>query len=173
MAITPPVTTATPPPVVKDKDLADTSGVNTLNVNDPVFAGTLGWYLPLPGSGEKILTDPEVFAQVLLFTSFTPTVTSCTSRGGTSQVYALSYLTGGGATDYAAFKVGTEGLSKILATMSGLSSGNEISVPVRTSTGASSGGDVVVFVCTSSEVCGNPPPPQPGSLRNIDYWRDL
>lgn len=167
---TPPVT---PPPVVTDADLADTSGVNTLNVNDPVFAGTLGWYLPLPASGEKILTDPEVFAQVLLFTSFTPTVSSCTSKGGTSHVYALSYLTGGGATDYAAFKAGTEGLSKALATVSGLSSGNKISMPVRTSTGASSGGDVVLFVCTSSELCGNPPPPQPGALRSIDYWTDL
>ncbi len=164
---------ATVPAVVTDSDLADVGGVNTLNVNDPVFAGTLGWYLPLPGGGEKILSDAEVFAQVLLFTSFTPTVSSCTSRGGTSQVYALSYLTGGGAADYAAFKVGTEGLSRTVATMAGLSSGAKISMPVRTSTGASSGGDVVMFICTSSEVCGNPPPPQPGSLRTIDYWRDL
>ncbi|MFQ5803138.1 MAG: pilus assembly protein [Candidatus Methylomirabilales bacterium] len=164
---------ATVPAVVTDADLADTSGVNTLNVNDPVFAGTLGWYLPLPNGGEKILTDPEVFAQVLLFTSFTPTAASCTSKGGLSTLYALFYVTGGGATDYDAFKAGTEGLSKTLATMAGLSSGPKISMPVRTSTGVSSGGDVVMFVCTSSELCGNPPPPQPGSLRSIDYWRDL
>ena len=164
---------ATVPAAVTDADLADVGSVNTLNVNDPIFAGTLGWYFPLPGGGEKILSDAEVFAQVLLFTSFTPTVASCTSKGGTSQVYALSYLTGGGAADYDAFKVGTEGLSRTVATMVGLSSGTKISMPVRTSTSASSGGDVVMFVCTSSEVCGNPPPPQPGSLRNVDYWRDL
>ncbi len=160
------------PAVVTDADLADTTGLNTLNVNDPAFAGTVGWFLTL-SAGEKILADPEVFAGVLLVASFTPTQATCTQKGGNTTLYALSYLTGGGASDYYAYKAGTDGLNKVAASYGGLSSGPKISLPGTTSTGALSGGDVVLFVCTSGEVCGNPPAPQPGSLRSIDYWRDL
>ncbi len=160
------------PAVVTDLDLADTTGLNTLNVYDPAFAGKVGWYLSLP-AGEKVLSDADVFAGVLLFNSFLPTVATCTERGGTTTLYALSYLTGGGASDYNAYKAGTDGLSKTAGTYSGLSGGVKISMPALTSTGGLSGEDVVLFVCTSGEVCGNPPAPQPGSLRSIDYWRDL
>ncbi len=160
------------PAVVTDADLADTTGLNTLNVYDPAFAGTVGWYLSL-SAGEKVLADAEVFAEVLLFTSFLPTIATCTQKGGETTLYALSYLTGGGASDYDAYKAGTDGLSKTAATYGGLSAGPKISMPARTSRGALSGENVVLFVCTSSQVCGNPPAPQPGSLRSIDYWRDL
>jgi type IV pilus assembly protein PilY1 len=160
------------PKTVKDKDLADTTGLNTLNVYDPAFSGKVGWYLSLP-AGEKVLSDSEVFAGVLLFASFYPTQGTCSTKGGNTTLYALSYLTGGGASDYTAFEKGTDGLSKVAASYGGLSSGPKVSLPGRTSTGASTGGDVVLFVCTSGEVCGNPPAPQPGSLRSIDYWRDL
>jgi len=160
------------PSVVTDGDLADTTGLNTLNVYDPAFAGKMGWYLSL-SAGEKVLSDSEVFAGVLLFASFYPTQATCTTKGGNTTLYALSYLTGGGASDYNAYKAGTDGLSKVAGSYGGLSSGPKISLAGRTSTGASTGGDVVLFVCTSGEVCGNPPAPQPGSLRSIDYWRDL
>jgi type IV pilus assembly protein PilY1 len=160
------------PAVVTDVDLAETTGLNTLNVTDPAFAGTVGWFLTL-SAGEKVLADSEVFAGVLLFTSFYPTVATCTQRGGESTLYALSYLTGGGASDYDAYKAGTDGLSKTAATYGGLSTGPKISIAPRTTRGALSGGNVVLFVCTSSAVCGNPPAPQPGSLRSIDYWNQL
>jgi Tfp pilus tip-associated adhesin PilY1 len=160
------------PKTVKDKDLADTTGLNTLNVNDPAFAGKVGWFLSL-SAGEKVLSDSEVFAGVLLFASFYPTQGTCSTKGGNTTLYALSYLTGGGASDYYAYKEGTDGLSKVAGSYGGLSSGPKISLPGVTSTGASTGGDVVLFVCTSGEVCGNPPAPQPGSLLSIDYWRDL
>jgi Tfp pilus tip-associated adhesin PilY1 len=156
------------PKTVKDKDLADTTGLNTLNVNDPAFAGKVGWYLSL-SAGEKVLSDSEIFAGVLLLTSFYPTQGTCSTKGGNTTLYALSYLTGGGASDYSEFVKGTEKLSKVAASYSGLSSGPRVSLPGITSTGASTGGDVVLFVCTSGEVCGK----QPGSLRSIDYWRDL
>ncbi|MDX1555060.1 MAG: PilC/PilY family type IV pilus protein, partial [Xanthomonadales bacterium] len=159
------------PKVYKDKDLADTTGLNTLNVNDPAFSGKVGWYLTLP-AGEKVLADPEIFAGVLLFTSFYPTQGTCTAKGGNTTLYALSYLTGGGASDYTDYTKGLVG-NKVAASFGGLSSGPKISLPGITATGASTGGDVVLFVCTSGEVCGNPPAPQPGSLRTIDYWRDL
>jgi Tfp pilus tip-associated adhesin PilY1 len=154
---------------LKDKDLADTTGLNTLNVNDPAFAGKVGWYLSL-SAGEKVLSDSEVFAGVLLFTSFYPTQGTCFTKGGNTTLYALSYLTGGGASDYDAYVAGTDGLSKVAGSYEGLSSGPVISLPEY---GASTGGDAVLYVCTSGEVCGNPPAPQPGMLRSIDYWRDL
>jgi hypothetical protein len=160
------------PRTYKDKDLADTTGLNTLNVNDPAFSGKVGWFLSL-SAGEKVLSDSEVFAGVLLFASFYPTQGTCSTKGGNTTLYALSYLTGGGASDYYAYKEGTDGLSKVAGSYGGLSSGPKISLPGVTSTGASTGGDVVLFVCTSGEVCGNPPAPQPGSLLSIDYWRDL
>ncbi len=139
---------------------------------DPAFAGKVGWYLSL-SAGEKVLSDSEVFAGVLLFASFYPTQGTCSTKGGNTTLYALSYLTGGGASVYDAYKAGTDGLSKVAGSYGGLSSGPKISLPGRTSTGASTGGDVVLYVCTSGEVCGNPPAPQPGSLLSIDYWRDL
>jgi len=160
------------PKTVKDKDLADTTGLNTLNVNDPAFSGKVGWYVGF-SAGEKVLSDSEVFAGVLLFASFYPTQGTCSTKGGNTTLYAVSYLTGGGASDYNAYKAGTDGLSKVAGSYGGLSSGPKISLAGRTSTGASTGGDVVLFVCTSGKVCGNPPAPQPGSLRSIDYWRDL
>ncbi|MFQ5947714.1 MAG: pilus assembly protein [Acidimicrobiia bacterium] len=172
-----PKATGTPPPpfsvpaVVTDADLADTTGLNTLNVYDPAFSGKLGWYLTL-SPGEKILSDPDIFAGVLLITSFLPTQATCTEKGGNTTLYALSYLTGGGASDWDAYKQGVAG-NKVAASIGGFSSGAKVSLPGRTATGASTGGDVVLFVCTSGKVCGNPPAPQPGSLRSIDYWRDL
>ncbi|MFQ5947715.1 MAG: hypothetical protein ACE5KX_02495, partial [Acidimicrobiia bacterium] len=170
-----PKATGTPPgtlpAVVTDADLADTTGLNTLNVYDPAFTGKVGWYLSL-AAGEKVLSDAEVFAGVLFFNSFLPTVATCTQRGGETTLYALSYLTGGGASDYNLYKAGVNS-SKVAASFGGLSAGPKISMPGRTATGASTGGDVVLFVCTSAEVCGNPPAPQPGSMRSIDYWRDL
>ena len=160
------------PAVVTDADLADTTGLNTLNVNDPAFSGKVGWFLTL-SAGEKVLSDSEVFAGVLLFSSFFPTQATCTQKGGNTTLYAVSYLTGGGASDFDAYQAGTEELSKVAATIGGLSSGPQISLPGTTATGALSGGDVVLFVCTSGEVCGNPPAPQPGMLRSIDYWNQL
>ena len=160
------------PAVLTDADLADTGGVNTLNPNDPVFNATAGWFLPLPAGGEKVLSDAEVFAGVVLFTAFTPQTATCTVKLGTSQLYAISYLTGGGATDYAQYQQGVDGLAKTHGQMSGLAPRPVSSVGTNLLTGVA-GGDVVIFVCTSSDQCGNPPAPQPGILRWVDYWRDL
>jgi len=54
--------------------------------------------LNLAGSGQKMLADPTVFGGVVYFTSYTPPSGSnpC-EQGGTADLYALNYKTGGGA----------------------------------------------------------------------------
>ncbi|HET6459359.1 MAG TPA: PilC/PilY family type IV pilus protein [Syntrophales bacterium] len=58
-----------------------------------------GFYINLPGTGEKMLADPTVFGGVVYFTSYTPPTGSgdLCLQGGTSSLYALNYTSGDGA----------------------------------------------------------------------------
>ncbi|OHX12377.1 pilus assembly protein [Chromobacterium sphagni] len=55
-----------------------------------------GWYynLNFAGSGTRMLTDPQVFSGNVVYTTFAPSSTPCTS-GGLSFLMASSYITGG------------------------------------------------------------------------------
>ncbi|POZ61296.1 pilus assembly protein PilY [Chromobacterium alticapitis] len=55
-----------------------------------------GWYynLSFGGSGMRVLTDPQVFAGNVVYTTFTPSSTPCTS-GGQSYLMSSYYATGG------------------------------------------------------------------------------
>jgi type IV pilus assembly protein PilY1 len=60
-----------------------------------------GWYITLQNSGEKVVSSPIVFNQVVYFTTFSPTSTStgsdCCATGtgsGTGRLYAINYLNG-------------------------------------------------------------------------------
>jgi type IV pilus assembly protein PilY1 len=79
------------------QDISDVSGVHTS------YNGTSqGWYITLPGSGEKMLFDSTVFGGIALFTTYTPTSSSdpCHNQSGTSQLYAIAMtsVTIGGIT---------------------------------------------------------------------------
>ncbi|WP_434632163.1 pilus assembly protein [Chromobacterium sp. CV08] len=54
-----------------------------------------GWYYTLgfAGSGARVLTDPQLFAGNVVYTTFTPSSTPCTS-GGTSFLMSSSYVSG-------------------------------------------------------------------------------
>ncbi|KUM04365.1 hypothetical protein KIF53_19790 [Chromobacterium subtsugae] len=58
-----------------------------------------GWYytLSFAGSGTRVLTNPQVFAGNVVYTTFAPPSTPCTS-GGLSFLMASSYATGGPPT---------------------------------------------------------------------------
>ncbi len=53
-----------------------------------------GWYMDLPESGERVITNPRLVNGRVLFTTFTPNTASCGS-GGTSWLMVINYATGG------------------------------------------------------------------------------
>ena len=54
-----------------------------------------GWYIILPGTGEKMLAAPTVYDQKVYFTTYTPNTTPC-SQNGDARLYVVDYLTGAG-----------------------------------------------------------------------------
>ncbi|HVL55461.1 MAG TPA: PilC/PilY family type IV pilus protein [Burkholderiaceae bacterium] len=57
-----------------------------------------GWYLPLPQSGERLVTDPILHNGRIIFTTATPSTVAC-SYGGSSWLMELDYLGGGELRD--------------------------------------------------------------------------
>ena len=58
-----------------------------------------GFYINLPGTGEKMLADPTAFGGVVYFTSYTPPTGGgdLCLQGGTAQLYGINYTSGNGA----------------------------------------------------------------------------
>ena len=56
-----------------------------------------GWYVDLPGAGERVNTTPALNVGALVFTTNLPTPNLCT-RGGSSFTNILDYRTGGRLT---------------------------------------------------------------------------
>lgn len=89
---------------VKDNNRTTKWGINDLdNISSDsstysASSGKNGWYINLSGSGQKILADPTVYADVLYFTVYTPgNASNPCDTGGDSDLYALDYVTGKGA----------------------------------------------------------------------------
>ena len=59
-----------------------------------------GWYfnLSFAGSGARAITDPLIYGGNVVFTTYTPSTTQCTS-GGTSYLMGVNYATGGAPTN--------------------------------------------------------------------------
>lgn len=51
-----------------------------------------GWYFDLPGSGERVVTNPAAIAGILVFTTDIPSAATC---GSSSYLYAVDLTTGG------------------------------------------------------------------------------
>lgn len=56
------------------------------------LADKKGWYVDLPGSGEKVISSPTIFRGAVLFSAYSPTVQndSCQAQVGSSKLYQLS-----------------------------------------------------------------------------------
>ena len=79
------------PPTYSISNLANiTSGTY-----DPNSTTYNGWYIILPGTGEKMLAAPVVYDQKVYFTTYTPTSVPC-DQNGTARLYIVNYLTGAG-----------------------------------------------------------------------------
>ncbi|MEK6664243.1 MAG: PilC/PilY family type IV pilus protein [Pseudomonadota bacterium] len=66
-----------------------TASSNTVNYNTQK-----GWYVDLPDSGERAVTNAALALGALIFTSNIPNIDPCTP-GGSSWLYFLDYKTGG------------------------------------------------------------------------------
>lgn len=72
-----------------------TSGNTRTSSNNAVdYTTKNGWYVDLPGSGERLNTDPVVALSSLIFTTNVPSTTVC-QPGGSSWEYFLNFKTGG------------------------------------------------------------------------------
>ncbi|MDF3833598.1 PilC/PilY family type IV pilus protein [Cupriavidus basilensis] len=56
------------------------------------FSKSPGWYFDLPGSGERVVTNPTAVAGILVFTTDIPSAATC---GSSSYLYAVDLTTGG------------------------------------------------------------------------------
>lgn len=85
---------------LKDNDRTTTyTSASLQNVSSTTYTDTskYGWYINL-SLGEKALANPTVFNGVLYFTTYLPPGgTDPCAQGGTASLYALMYMTGGGA----------------------------------------------------------------------------
>ncbi len=82
--------------------------------NDPSMSG---WYIAMPGTGEKVLAEPTIFSGVVYFTSYVPpTGSDPCAQTGQSLLYGISYGTGGGMYDNGGAKVRSTALGSGMAT---------------------------------------------------------
>jgi len=121
------------------------------------FSGTKqGWRLPMAGTGEKILGDPDIYGGIVYFTSFTPAGATLCSTSGVAQLYSVSFvsgssnsttLSGAGIASGVMISTGPTGITSIFYGVSGA--------------GSASGGVGNAGNITST--LGAP---------NLRYWRD-
>ncbi|GFO56836.1 pilus assembly protein PilY [Geomonas sp. Red276] len=62
--------------------------------DNPLAVTALGWYVDLPTSGERVVSDPVAKSGKIIFTSFIPNTDQC-AYGGTSWLIELDIATGG------------------------------------------------------------------------------
>jgi type IV pilus assembly protein PilY1 len=122
-----------------------------------------GFYINLPGTGEKMLSDPTVFGGVVYFATYTPPTGSgdLCSQGGTSSLYGLSYTSGNGAFG---------GSSRSLPLGAGIASS-----PIMSMRSGSNIADMYVTLSGGSGISASTQrtlSASVGSMINIFYWRD-
>src|SRR5690606_24098327 len=75
------------------RSLTGTGTTRTATANGTAMTGQLGWYIPLPGEGERIVQDAQVVSNVLVTASMMPSGDGCGS-GGSGYVNAVDAFTG-------------------------------------------------------------------------------
>jgi type IV pilus assembly protein PilY1 len=107
-----------------------------------------GWYVDLPGLGERALSEPSIVNGMVMFTTVVPQANPC-NGGCTGYIYALDRFTGDGGTGFlTANNVSYDALQTTVGCVKGLtlvSSGSTLNWYVTgngaaTTPGASSSG---------------------------------
>ncbi|MDQ7993811.1 MAG: hypothetical protein REI45_14165, partial [Propionicimonas sp.] len=75
------------------RSLTGTGTTRTADTKAALTSGKKGWYIPLPGAGERIVQDTQVVSNVLITASMLPSGTGCDSSG-TGYVNAVDAFTG-------------------------------------------------------------------------------
>ena len=140
------------------------------NVTSSNSSPTGGWYFTL-SSNEKVFGGPEIFNEVIFFSSFTPLNTSpCDTEGGTAQLYAVELGSGfAGISMNSGERLDSTDSSKQRSKIVG---GGIPSSPIITlqESGATIISNVVVGT-TSGELPSNPAPPT--VAKRVLYWREV
>jgi len=124
-----------------------------------------GYYINLPGTGEKMLADPTVFGGVVYFTTYTPpTGGDMCMQGGTASLYAINYTSGNGAFG---------GSARSMSLGAGIASSPMISMKP----GGSTIGDIYVTLSGGSGIAAqtmrvNFNPPGLSNRVNMFNWKD-
>ncbi len=64
--------------------------------NNPVNWNTSrGWYMNLPNTGERVITNPRLYNGEVVFTTYAPSPADLCTGGGTSFLMAVNYSNGG------------------------------------------------------------------------------
>jgi type IV pilus assembly protein PilY1 len=71
------------------------TGDVTLTTNSVDLTTKYGWYVDLPVTGERVVTNPALGQGVLAFTTNIPNGTDPCLPGGASKIYTVNYSTGG------------------------------------------------------------------------------
>ncbi len=144
-----------------DTGLTRDTNLGTISQFNSAPSSYKGWYFALPDSGEKMISDPVVFKEVLYFTSYVPPATGSDvcNQVGYSYLYALSYLTGVGSFNNSALRtnIGTGLASSIVISTDG--KGKDFGIYSRT--GGQGKPDAPISLPSSGS-----------SMTKIMYWRD-
>ncbi len=149
----------------REVDLLDVTFSNTFSPTSKD-----GWYIQLEKSAqksEKVLAKPVVFNRLVYFTTYaySPPTDPC-SWQGTAKLYAVEYLSGGGALevdDLSDLEGSSSPRSKIIAT--GAPSNPIISVDTK--------GKASVTVGTTSDQIYSIQIFSPSKSKEILYWREV
>jgi type IV pilus assembly protein PilY1 len=146
-------------PSLQQQTFTTSGGFRTSSNNTVDFTTKKGWYLDLPTTGERLITDPVVALSALIFTTNIPSAIVC-QPGGSSWEYFVNFKTGG-LVDNSTVSWSGEFVSNALASrpvLIQLPSGKVVSL-VRTSDAQTVKEDVPVNA--------------PGSTPRRVSWREL
>lgn len=149
---------------VKDNDRTTRWGLNDLDNISSLeqtydYTRGPGWYINLSGGGEKMLADPVVYADVVYFTTYTPShIDDVCEKGGEAKLVAVNYATGAGQ-----FEDGERETSA----GSGIASGAVVSENPY--------GGTNIYVTTSegAKINAVQPPDPTANKANMQYWHDM
>lgn len=95
-----PITTSTLQQQTISTTSVGTTVYRTMSSNAVNYTTQNGWYVNLPLSGERVVTNPILRNGRIIFTTLVPSTATC-SYGGTSWLMEFNYLTGGQLTTQA------------------------------------------------------------------------
>jgi type IV pilus assembly protein PilY1 len=138
----------------------------------PNLTSTKGWYVQL-ASTEKVVAPPDIFNQVVYFTTFTPSAAAASAcgTGGNAKLYAVQMLNGFAALDWTTGDV--LGSSATATSARGTSIGEGMPTGSTVSLTDTTNGVFAVSIAGKSDgTVSILPAPAPDNMRRILYWRE-